>query len=258
MSSQSFSQSSNVKAGVKESIFEKLWDAAGVSPHTDAHSKTLTANRATYALTIDDVKPQFMIEYLEETGSMHAKLHEDPEFPGELLGSWKTVYGDLDQAFNLWIYRDGYVGASKEMKYMQESKEMQEFYRHQGQYLRSRSNQLCQEFAFWGEPKPKKPSHIYELRSYTLKPGTLIEWGNNWSKAINIRRKDAVGGFFSQVGDLYQVHHLWAYNDLNHRKIERENMWQIPGWDDCVAQTVRLVRSMNARILVPTQNSQMQ
>lgn len=28
--------------------------------------------------------------------------------------------------------------------------------------------------------------------------------------AIKIRRKDAVGGFFSQVGDLYMVHHLWG------------------------------------------------
>ena len=32
----------------------------------------------------------------------------------------------------------------------------------------------------------------------------------NRSSAINIRRKDAVGGFFSQVGDLYMVHHLWG------------------------------------------------
>ena len=30
-----------------------------------------------------------------------------------------------------------------------------------------------------------------------------------------------------------------AYNDMQHRKEERENMWQIPGWDDCVAATGR-------------------
>lgn len=28
-----------------------------------------------------------------------------------------------------------------------------------------------------------------------------------------------------------------AYNDLEHRKAEREKMWQDPGWDDCVAAT---------------------
>ena len=28
--------------------------------------------------------------------------------------------------------------------------------------------------------------------------------------AIKIRQEDAVGGFFSQIGDLYQVHHIWG------------------------------------------------
>ena len=46
-----------------------------------------------------------------------------------------------------------------------------------------------------------------------------------------------MGGFFSQLGALYQVHHIWAYNDLQHRKTERERMWEDPGWDDCVAAT---------------------
>lgn len=32
------------------------------------------------------------------------------------------------------------------------------------------------------------------------------------ARAIEIRQQnhEAVGGFFSQIGDLYQVHHLWG------------------------------------------------
>ncbi|KAK3743393.1 hypothetical protein QZH41_011308, partial [Actinostola sp. cb2023] len=43
-------------------------------------------------------------------------------------------------------------------------------------------------------------------------PGALIEWGNNWGRAIKLRQKDneAVGGFFSQIGELYMVHHIWG------------------------------------------------
>ena len=61
-----------------------------------------------------------------------------------------------------------------------------------------------------------------------------------------------MGGFFSQLGALYQVHHIWAYNDLQHRKTERERMWEDPGWDDCVAATGKKQRYPyipNARFL---------
>ena len=32
----------------------------------------------------------------------------------------------------------------------------------------------------------RQGSNIYELRSYHLKPGTMVEWGNYWAKAIRI------------------------------------------------------------------------
>ena len=55
-------------------------------------------------------------------------------------------------------------------------------------------------------------SNIYEVRSYVLKPGTMIEWGNNWARAINYRseNEEAFAGFFSQIGRLYNVHHMWG------------------------------------------------
>lgn len=29
-------------------------------------------------------------------------------------------------------------------------------------------------------------------------------------KGINYRRDEAVGGWFSQIGEMHQVHHLWG------------------------------------------------
>ena len=54
----------------------------------------------------------------------------------------------------------------------------------------------------------RQPSHIYELRSYHLKPGTMVEWGNYWAKAIKLRdyqHTEAYMGLFSQIGELYNV-----------------------------------------------------
>lgn len=42
--------------------------------------------------------------------------------------------------------------------------------------------------------------------------GTMIEWGNNWARGINFRTTNdvAFAGFFSQIGRLYNVHHIWC------------------------------------------------
>ncbi|MBN3308284.1 NIPS2 protein, partial [Amia calva] len=91
-------------------------------------------------------------------------------------------------------------------------KEFMEYRNERGKMLLSRRNQLLLEFSFWNEPKPREGPNIYELRSYQLRPGTMIEWGNYWARAIRYRQanQEAVAGFFSQIGSLYMVHHLWG------------------------------------------------
>ena len=78
--------------------------------------------------------------------------------------------------------------------------------------LRVRQTQFVLPFSYWPLPTPRTGGNIYEIRSYILKPGTMIEWGNNWARAINFRQhnEEAFGGFFSQVGRLYNVHHIWC------------------------------------------------
>ena len=62
------------------------------------------------------------------------------------------------------------------------------------------------------------------LRSYNLKPGTMVEWGNYWARAIQMRdyaNQEAFLGMFSQVGDLYNVKHIWCYDSLQDRQKAR-------------------------------------
>ena len=93
------------------------------------------------------------------------------------------------------------------------------------------------------------------MRSYSLKPGTLIEWGNNWTRGIRNRLDYRLAGMFTQVGPLYYVHHIWAYKSLEDRKASREKMWNEPGWDECVAYTVPLIRKMESKIMTPLECS---
>lgn len=101
-----------------------------------------------------------------------------------------------------------------------------------GGLLRARHLQYLLAFSYWPVMEPRSGSNIYEMRSYRLKPGTMIEWGNNWARAINFRKtnNEAYAGFFSQIGRLYNVHHIWCYKSYQERKETRENAWQTPGW----------------------------
>ncbi|XP_003465880.1 protein NipSnap homolog 2 isoform X2 [Cavia porcellus] len=139
-------------------------------------------------------------------------------------------------------------------------REFADFRKARSNMLLSRRNQLLLEFSFWNEPVPRSGPNIYELRSYQLRPGTMIEWGNYWARAIRFRQdnNEAVGGFFSQIGQLYMVHHLWAYKDLQSREDTRNAAWHKHGWEELVYYTVPLIQEMESRIMIPLKTSPLQ
>ncbi|KAI8505224.1 Nipsnap [Branchiostoma belcheri] len=247
------------KAEGGKSWFTKLFPEKIQAP-TDAHSRLLTAKDLVYEMQIHDVKPEYFEQYKEMTEEYYPRIHQSSEFPGEVKGSWYTAFGYQDQAVHLWIYRDGYDGVTRSEEALLGDKEMRQFIEKRQNMLRARSNQLLLEFSFWGEPQPREGFNVYEMRSYQLKPGTMIEWGNNWARGIQHRQEnsEAVGGFFSQIGPLYCVHHLWAYKDLQARKATRESAWRKPGWDQCVSYTVPLIRKMESRVMHPAPFSPLQ
>jgi hypothetical protein len=57
-----------------------------------------------------------------------------------------------------------------------------------GQYLLSRRSDLMQEFAFWNTVPPRALGGVFELRTYGLKPGKLLEWEGQWRKGLEVRK----------------------------------------------------------------------
>lgn len=47
-------------------------------------------------------------------------------------------------------------------------------------FIQNRNLQLCQEFAFWASSPPHQKGGIFELRTYQLQAGTLLEWESAW------------------------------------------------------------------------------
>uniref|UniRef100_A0A671WWB1 Nipsnap homolog 2 n=1 Tax=Sparus aurata TaxID=8175 RepID=A0A671WWB1_SPAAU len=228
----------------EDSWFKSLF-VRKVDPRKDAHSNLLTKNEESnlYKIQCDeDVLPS---------------IHADKYYPCELVGTWNTWYGEQDQAVHLWRYRGGYPALTEVMNKLKQNQDFTAYRKERGKMLMSRRNQLLLEFSFWNEPVPREGPNIYELRSYQLRVSSTPE---GLARAIGYRQhnREAVGGFFSQIGDLYMVHHLWAYKDLQSREDTRNGAWQQEGWDEVVYYTVPLIQHMDSRIMIPTKASPLQ
>ncbi|TKR67920.1 hypothetical protein L596_023992 [Steinernema carpocapsae] len=223
-----------------------------------SHSSLLSNSDYIYELTTHDTKPGHLDQYLTSFGNFSKELTR--AVPGaEVVGSWNVIYGNQDQVISLWRYKHGYADVDACMLARGQDTSIRAAFDGLGKECHRRRSVLMKSFSYWGDPKPREASHVYDLRSYVLKPGTMIEWGNSWAKGITFRREhnQDVGGFFAQVGQLYMVFHIWAYPNMCSRNDTRQQTWLKPGWDNTVAYTVPLIKQMKSRILVPTKYSQL-
>src|SRR5262245_42306182 len=97
---------------------------------------------------------------------------------------------------------------------------------------------------------------IHELRTYTVRQGTLPEVIKNSGTVSRAIRKDDYGkleGYWStDIGPLNQVIHLWSYADLNERARLRAELGKNPRWNTEYRPLIRphLVRQ-DIRLLNP-------
>lgn len=56
----------------------------------------------------------------------------------------------------------------------------QKFQKQLRPMLRERKNNIMLEFAYWDASGPAHLGGIYELRSYVLQGGKLLEWEHEW------------------------------------------------------------------------------
>jgi NIPSNAP len=75
---------------------------------------------------------------------------------------------------------------------------------------------------------------IYELRTYTLKPGAgpqMVKAASTVSSEIRGNEYGKLEGYWStEIGPLNQVMHLWSYSDLNERLRLRGELSKNPRW----------------------------
>ena len=93
---------------------------------------------------------------------------------------------------------------------------------------------------------------IYEVRTYTLRTGTVPEFEERYAKRLPLREKHSKLGAFwhTEFGPLNQVVHVYPYDDLQHRTSVRAAMAKdtalaaLPGGGD-------LIIAQDAEIMIP-------
>ncbi|TKA25994.1 hypothetical protein B0A50_05506 [Salinomyces thailandicus] len=215
-------------------------------------SQTLARGKYVHSIVFHDVKPDKVDEYTELVGSWYPRIAGMPENKVNLVGSWRTEVGDCDTFVHIWEYQR-YTGYHASLHSIQHHPDFPEFDRKLKQLITSKRTSLMQEFRFWPTSPPRQMGGVFELRSYTLHPGNLLEWETHWQKGLAARREvmEGVGAWFVQIGALNEVHHLWQFADLEERRARREQSWSVPGWGETVHRTVPLIQEMKSRIMVP-------
>jgi len=91
---------------------------------------------------------------------------------------------------------------------------------------------------------------IYEFRTYDLEPRSVEQFGENTKAKLDGRLKlSPLGGFwYTEMGPLNQVVHIWPYEDANHRSDIRSKAVTEGDWPP---DNNDIILNMDSEIMLP-------
>jgi hypothetical protein len=208
-----------------------------------------------YELRTYTLLPGKQTEYLKLSGGVGRKARGDNY--GKLEGFWTTESGTLNQVVHLWAYPD----LNERDRLRGELSRNEEW--TNGYLPQIRSMLMAQENKILSAQVPLKPpasdGNIYELRTYRTPVGKAGEWLGHFKGILPTREKYSknVGLWQTEMGQLNEVVHLWAYQDLTERAAVRGKVMQDPEWQAFLAKGYPLLLEMKSIILSPAAHSPM-
>src|SRR2546429_4778782 len=149
---------------------------------------------------------------------------------GQLEGSWTTESGTLNQFVPLGAYPS--LDERDRLR-----AELQKNDAWSKEYVpRIRPMLVAQENKILSAQLPLKPpadgAHVYELRTYRAHVGKTGEWLGHFKAIMPVREKYSknVGLWQTEIAQLKEVVHLWAYRHPNPRAEVPANTPKIPDW----------------------------
>jgi hypothetical protein len=122
---------------------------------------------------------------LAEVEKRYGEAYEYRKKYSELTAFLHTEIGPLNEVVHIWGYKD----LADRARIRAESSKDANWPPKISEFVREMRSEIITPFGFIPEPHPGKMGPIYELRYYTLKPGTLPGLAQGWESKIAERMK---------------------------------------------------------------------
>ena len=133
----------------------------------------------------------------------------------QLVAVWHSEVGQLNQFIHVWAYdsfeqRDTVRAAAMKAGGWPPAN---------GEFIVDMKNEVFHPAPFSPPLEPRQIGPLFEIRQYTLTPGSIPGLIERWSEKIEGRQKFSplVAGMYSEFGSLNKWVHIWAYKDANER-----------------------------------------
>jgi NIPSNAP len=145
-----------------------------------------------------------------------------------LAAFWHTDIGPLNEIVHVWPYQD----AAERLRVRGEAMKDANWPPKIADFVLTMQSELLVPFPFSPELKPGQLGPVYEMRIYTIKPGTLPSIIERWAAKIPERTKLsplALAGHID-VGEANRYIHIWPYKSLDDRAAIRKKAVETGAW----------------------------
>ena len=202
-----------------------------------------------YEMRTYDLKPRSIPEVEKRTAK---KLPGRLEY-SRLGGFWHTEVGPLNQVVHMWPYNDLNQRADVRARVIKDGMWPPD----NTEFIVNMRSEILNPAPFMTPLGERKIGPLYEMRIYLYPPGTIPEVMEAWGRRIAQREKlsPLAGCWYSEIGELNKLVHLWAYKSFEERMRVRAEMLASGVWPPPHGVTAL---KMENRLLFPAEFSPMQ
>jgi hypothetical protein len=196
-----------------------------------------------YEVRTYTVAPGDLAEF--ERGFAEAIPHRTKYSP---LGAfWRSEFGPMNQAIHVWPYEDL---VQRDAVRAAAAKDPNWPPKHSATLLEMTS-EICVPAPFMRDlDHVQELGNVYEMRTYTYRPGAMPKVLDLWADAIAHREKYSplAACWYTEFGVLNRFTHIWPYESLEARARIRAESMKDPHWP---APTREFIVSQETRIMTP-------
>src|SRR5713101_8562184 len=145
-----------------------------------------------------------------------------------LAAFWHTEVGPLNRVIHVWTYEN----LEERTRLRAEATKLQGWPPNVREFVVEQQSEIYLPAPFSPAREPRQLGRLYEIRTYTLKPGGIPGQIDRWSTAIGERIKlsPLAGAWYSELGGLNKWVHIWAYKDAAERDSIRRESFKSGAW----------------------------